>query len=227
MTTRAEMHGLRVASSEVVAALRDIGEMHVADRLERCAVARSHRATHCRPWTCRSAGCPWCCRALMRRWQATLFDKIGGGADVSTVVVHLDGSHGELRDVVRQFRRAMRDLRDRAGRRRRAWRTISVAGMFLPGARQRIVVLRVRHDGLTRSELAEVFRGRWPGATISVSQAVPHVLTGAMPIADLVSLALVGRGVEPLRIALAPQGERSSRVQAQTDTYIEPMPMLF
>lgn len=227
MTTRAEMQALREASRQIVAALRDIGATDVADRLERCALARSHRIIGRRHWTCRSAGCPWCCRPLGTRWLTTLLDRTGDGTDVSTVIVPLAPTEGDLRSIVRTFRRTLRDLRDRAGRRRRNWRRLSAAGMLIPGGTGRVVLLRVQHAGLARSEVAAFFNHRWPHSTISAALSVPRIPAADMPLADRISLALLRRGIEPLRIALAPQGERSSRLRHRPLPIVEPMPLLF
>lgn len=225
MTTRAEMHSLRDASRQTVVSLRALGADYIADRVERCAVARCHRVEGHRPWTCHSAGCPWCVRPLLARWLRTLLEVTGSGPGVSTIVVPVGANDADLRSAARTYRRALRDMRDRAARRRRAWRAVSVAGVLLPRAAGRTIVLCVRHDGLTRPEVGTLIRRRWSGAAISASLSVFPMSTVNPLLADRISLALARRGVEPLRIMVGPQGERSRRLRSRT--YVEPMPILF
>ena len=104
---------------------------------------------------------------------------------------------------------------------------MSAAGMLIPEAVGRRVVLRVQHKGLTRSELMTFFGHRWAEATISASPSMPPISTVHMLLMDRITLALTRRGIEPLRIVVPPQGEWLSRVHPQTCSYIEPMPILF
>lgn len=134
MTTRAESERMAAISSQTVADLRKIGAHHVADRMERCARERRHRTPGGgRNWTCRGAACPWCSRRLLARWQSGLFDWVGDGDGVSYASIPL-AAGGHIRDVVRSYRRALRDLRDREGRKRRVWRQMYAAGIVLPSA---------------------------------------------------------------------------------------------
>lgn len=221
------MNALVDASHQTVAALRSMHADSIADRIERCAAARCHRVAGQRPWTCRGPGCPWCCRSLLAHWQTTLFDWLGFDTETSTIVVDLSADHRDLRVVVRAFRRALRDLRDRAGRRWRTWRTLRAAGILVPAVVGRRVVLRVHHKGLTRPEVETLFKCRWPSATISTSPAAPYTSTVSMSDADRMSLALLRRGLEPLRIVLSAQGDRASRLRSRPAPMVAPMPMLF
>lgn len=225
MTTRAQSEWLRAVSQKTVADLRQVGVAEVADRLERCAAERRNRTPDRRNWVRRSAACPWCGRTLVRRWQTGLHDWVGSGADVSYVCVALPGS-GHLRDVVRCFRRALRDARDRAGRKRRVWRHMSAAGIVLPGASGRVALLAIRHAGLTRPQVAEFF-ARWPGSVVSAEE--PHAPPLRWSQADRVALAALRRGCECLRVVLQPQGlgQQQRQTQATGTGCVEPLPVTF
>jgi hypothetical protein len=65
MTTDHEMAMAYTAQQQVTVALRAIGEVDLADRLERCMTARhERRGGDGWPLTCRSAACVWCRRAV-------------------------------------------------------------------------------------------------------------------------------------------------------------------
>jgi hypothetical protein len=226
VTTRAESERLRAVSRQLVADLRQAGAQHVADRLARCAAERRQRRPGVRNWSCRSVGCPWCGRALLRRWQGGLHDWVGGDAgDASYVVVPLAGG-GELRGVVRAYRRALRDWLGRRGRSSRAWRAVAAGGLVMPRAGGRVAVLRVCHTGLTRAEVAAAFAARWPGAVVSSDE--PPAQPPAWSQTDRLSLAVLRRGAEAVRVVLRPHGERHQRqTQAARTDLIEPTPMVF
>lgn len=226
MTTRQETRILIEASHQTVTVLREIGATYVAERIERCRVARRQRVHGQRHWTCRGAGCPWCVRALIARWERNLFDAVGYGPSVSTVVFHVAENDGDLRDAVRTVRRTLRDMRDRAGRRDRAWRALGVAGMLVPTATGRVVLLRVRHDRLSHDQVAKIFERRWTDVTVSIASSAPSVPTIKLSLPDRVALALLRRGVEPLRIVVAPQRQPLSKLRHRQNVFVPPMPIL-
>ncbi len=99
MTTRRQMAEMTVMQERVVAALRDGGSAYIADRLIRCMKGRlGRRSDGARPWTCRSPGCVWCGRTLIRRWSVGIERWIThDGAPVSLAVLPLQHDVGQLR----------------------------------------------------------------------------------------------------------------------------------
>jgi hypothetical protein len=92
---------------------------------------------------------------------------------------------------------------------------------------QDAVLVMIRHAGFEEGEVADALRRKRPGLSVSNSGAMP---TSALPLKDAVELALVRRGIEPLRVAILPQ-QRSlpGRVNCGSDTgmiAVEPMPWL-
>ncbi len=158
MTARRRTLEARAAQESVIAALLATGDVHPADRLRRCmAVRLARRGGDGWPWTCRSPGCAWCGRSLARRWWMGMRHWIvQEGVPVSLAVLPLPGHPTGLRAAVARLRRAVRDLRDRAAKRRAAWRAIAVAGMATGDAAH----VLVRHPGVERAEIIEVLRKR-------------------------------------------------------------------
>jgi hypothetical protein len=69
MTTQHEMEMSYSAQQEVIDALRSTGDADLAARLERCMTARQQRHYGDGwPYSCRSAACFWCRRAMIRGW---------------------------------------------------------------------------------------------------------------------------------------------------------------
>lgn len=89
-------------------------------------------------------------------------------------------------------------------------------------------LLLIRHPALTRAEVADVLRRRWPDLTFSNVGTVPP--TWEMTVEDAVELACARRGVEPLRVVVLPQrasltdGRHGVGVLAAAD--LESMPVL-
>jgi hypothetical protein len=90
-------------------------------------------------------------------------------------------------------------------------------------------LLMIRHPGIARREIAGALRRRWP--EIDASNVGLVEPSSAMPIEDVVELALARRGVEPLRIVVLPQ--RCSAVRnsecggVSRASEVEPMPWTF
>ena len=75
MTTQREMAMAYTAQQQVIAALRSIGEVDLATRLEHCMTARRERHNGDGwPRTCRTAACVWCRRSMMHGWWAGMRD---------------------------------------------------------------------------------------------------------------------------------------------------------
>jgi hypothetical protein len=129
-------------------------------------------------------------------------------------------SRAGLPDAARRLRRGLRDVRDRAVRRRGQWRTVSLAGMI--GGEHRALVL-ISHVGVDRRELLEVLRRRWPDVVLKdLEHEEP---TWAMTPDDAAELGTRRRSVEPLRILVMPQRIRRIIV-ASVPALVEPMPVI-
>lgn len=214
MTTDRQMELAYAAQHEVIVTLRSIGEPDLAARLERCMTARRERCG-CDGWpfTCRSAACVWCRRAMIRGWWFGMCGWSAEAATSSLAIIPLHLSAG-LPNAVRRLRRALRDVRDRLARHRRSWRDVGFAGMA--GGDHTALIL-VSHDGVDQREVMDVLHRRWPDAIVkSLECEEPTV---AMLPGDAADLGRCRRGIEPLRIVVMPQQERQIIVPT-----IEPMP---
>jgi hypothetical protein len=205
------------AQEAAIVALLSIGEVDLADRLERCAAER--RARHngdCWPYSCRSAACVWCRRAMIRGWWNGMCHWSAEAATSSLAIIPMHSSAG-LPDAVRRLRRGLRDVRDKIARHRRSWRDLSFAGM---AGGDGTALVMVTHDGVDRREVLDVLRRRWLNAVVKeLEQEQPAV---AMLAGDAAALGECRRGVEPLRIVIMPQHDR----QRITAPVIEPMPVV-
>jgi hypothetical protein len=204
MTTDHQMARAYMAQQEVIAALQAIGEVDLADRLERCmTVRRERRGGDGWPFTCRSAACVWCRRAMIRGWWKGMCRWSAEAATSSLAIIPVHSPEG-LHNAVRRLRRGLRDVRDRMARRsRRSWRDVGFAGMT--GGDGTALVL-VTHEGVDRREVQDVLRRQWPDVVVkSLEQEQPVV---AMLPGDAADLGRHRRGVEALRIVILPQHDR-------------------
>jgi hypothetical protein len=147
-----------------------------------------------------------------------------GGEPVSLAMLPVARDAGGLRHAVARLRRACRDVRDRAARRRAPWRHVALAGMATGNS----ALLFVRHTGIGRSEVAAVLEARWPDVSVGdVGAAEP---SWTLATADAAELARVRRGVEPLRIIVLAQhtaaGALNRDAARGAPAPIEPMPTL-
>jgi hypothetical protein len=217
MTTSHEMEIAYVAQQEVIAALYEIGEPDLADRLERCMTARRERHYGDGwPYSCRSAACVWCRRAMIRGWWAGICYWSETAAASSLAVITMAPPAG-LFDAAIRLRRGLRDVRDRTARRWKRWRSVSYAGLI--GGDHRALVL-IAHQGIDRREVLEVLRGRWPNAV--VKDLVQEEPVWEMTAYDAADLGSRRRGAEPLRVLVMPQ--KITRVTVAP--IIEPLPVL-
>ena len=219
MTTQHEMEMAYDVQQEVIAALYEIGDSDLADRLERCMAARQERHYGDGwPYSCRSSACLWCRRAMIRGWWEGMRYWSEAATTLSLAIISIRSPAG-LPDAARRLRRGLRDVRDRTARRFRRWRTVSFAG--LTGGDHRALVL-ISHDGVERRELLDVLRRRWPSVVLKdLAQEEPM---WAMTPDDAADLGTHRRGAEPLRILVMPQ--RITRVTVAPLREIEPMPIL-
>lgn len=214
---------------EIIAALRETGGGHIADRLLKCVDVRlSRRRDAGWPPVCKSVGCwcLWCSPPLARRWWRGVERwVVQDNAPVSLAVLPLHHGSDGLRAAVARLRRALRDFRDRASRRNGHWRGVAIAGM---ASADRTAVVLVRHAGLERAEVADVLHRRWPDAAIGdVGSLSP---SWEFAIEDAVELACARRGVEPIRLVILPQRSPASPlgrdVGGSSATIFEAMPVL-
>lgn len=230
MTARRQTLERAAAQEGVIAALLATGHLHVADRLGRCMAAMvSRRNGGGYPWTCRGAGCAWCGKTRARRWWLGLRRwTTSEGGPVSLAVLPLRHRPGGLRTAVARLRRALRDVRDRAARRRPSWGSVALAGMATgDGA----ALLLINHTGIPRAELTAVLRKRWP--EVAVVDADAPEPSWSMSTEDAAELARIRRGVEPLRIVVLPQRAADAEERGRgasaggAAAWLEPMPIAF
>jgi hypothetical protein len=217
------MAEMTAMQERIINALWDGGDGYVADRLGRCMRARLGRRQHDgRPWTCRSPGCLWCGKTLMRRWWLGIERWIAqDGAPVSLAVLPRRDDAGQLRATVARLRRACRDIRDRTALRRMWWRGVAMAGM---ASGDGTALILIRYPDITEGEVADVLRRRWPDATVRhVGSMAP---SWRMPVPDAVEIARTRRGVEPLRVVVLPQKVHRQHGLGHHPLPVEPMPIV-
>jgi hypothetical protein len=215
MTTQRETKLSYTEQQAVIRALYSVDEPDLAARLGRCMTA--HRSRHHgdgRSFSCQSAACLWCRRAMLQGWWAGICD---WAETASSLVVLSIGSPVGLPNVTRHLRRAIRDVRDRVARSRNPWREVGFAGL-LGGDRRALVI--ASHQGIERCEVLDVMRRRWPDVIIKkLGQEEP---TWKMFLGDAAELGRCHRGVEPLRVVVMPQQER----EMTTSSLVGSMPVL-
>jgi hypothetical protein len=92
------------------------------------------------------------------------------------------------------------------------------------------VWLLIRHPGVTRAEIADALRSRWPGAVVGDAGAAEPSWE-ISSVEDAVELARARRGVEPLRIIILAQRNPDANAgrRAAEDAPplpVEPMPIV-
>jgi hypothetical protein len=216
MTTDRQMAMAYAAQEEIIVALRSNGDHDLADRLERCAaVRRERRGGDGWPHICRSAGCVWCRRPLIRSWWNGMCHWTTA-ATSSLAIMRIDSS-AVLHDAVRWLRRGLRDVRDRTARRRGRWRDVCCAGMA--GGDHTALVL-ISHEGIDRREVQDVLSPRWPNVAVKFLEHEEP--TWVMTAEDAAGLGRCRRGVEPLRLVILPQRLR----RMATAPMVEAMPVV-
>jgi hypothetical protein len=202
----------------VIATLTEIGDPDLTARLERCM--KAHRERHFGdgwPYSCRSAACIWCRRAMIRGWWFGMREW-SSVVTASLAIIPVLSQAG-LSDAVRRLRRGLRDVRDRTARRWRQWRQVCLAGLM--GGDHRALVV-ISHEGVDRREVIGMLSRRWPDVVVKeLEQEEP---ASTMTAGDAADLGSRRRGVEPLRIVVMPQ--RVQRVTVMPALVIEPMPVV-
>jgi hypothetical protein len=220
MTTAREMEMAYINQQEVIAALDEIGDVDLADRLQRCMNARQQRHYGDGwPYSCRSSACVWCRRAMIRGWWYGICHWSEAATTSSLAIISIRSPAG-LPDAAIRLRRGLRDVRDRTARRFRRWRTVSFAGMI--GGDHRALLL-ISHEGVDRRDVQDALCRRWPD--VALKDLEHEEPTWTMTPDDAAELGNRRRGAEPLRIMVMPQ--KISRVTvAPAPMILEPMPVV-
>ena len=215
MNTKRETELSYTEQQAIIDALLSINETDLAARLDRCMTAhRSRHHNNGRRFTCQSAACVWCRRAMIHGWWVGICD--WAEATSSLAILSIGSSVG-LPDAARHLRRAIRDVRDRVARHRNEWRDVRFAGII--GGDRRAMVM-VSHDGIDRCEVQDVMRRRWPDVLIKkLAQEEP---AWEMLPDDAAELGRCRRGIEPVRLVIMPQHER----EVTTSSLVDSMPVL-
>jgi hypothetical protein len=215
-STRATILEAEAVQAEVIASLSSMGAATIAARLARCQSTRLWR--HQR-WRCGSAGCWACRRTALRDWWGRI--QAWATPAASLIVLPADHDPGKIVQASRRLRRSVRDVRDRHARDRRAWRFVAAAGIVTDDRAYLLV------DGIDGGEAVQVFSRRWPGMMLGQNLDVPP---WTIAVEDAVQLALVRRGIQPIRLTVLEQRDRTSVADASTafsDVFLDPMPMIF
>ena len=215
MTTQRRIELSYTEQQAVIDALLSISEPDLAARLDRCMT--SHRSRHHgagRQFSCQSAACTWCRRAMIHGWWVGICD--WAAVTSSLAILSIDSSIGLL-DATRHLRRAIRDVRDRVARHRNEWRDVRFAGII---GGDRRTMLMVSHERVDRCEVQDVMRRRWPDVLINKPGREEPVWE--MSPDDAAGLGQCRRGIEPVRLVIMPQRER----EVTTSSPVDSMPVL-
>lgn len=211
--TKAALARAEADQSDIIQRLRDLGEVRVADRLERCQQARRVRQPGRWPKLCRSVACLACRRMTVRRWWRGFLQWLCS-PDVSLVTIPLTGTLN-LIPAIRRVRKGLRDIRDRAARVDPRWAAVAMAGM-LSGDH---LLMIVQHHGIDRGTLWSMLERRWPEVVVAeVGTVEPRF---EFSVGHTVQLALQHRGIEPIRLVIPAQRRAYERVEFEP-----PMPLL-
>lgn len=217
------MQSPTLPSGALMDRLRAEGLHSQASRLQRCSAARLGRR-HGAPWPfrCRLVGCPRCGPALIGKWASGL----GAWASQQAacpLLIRIPPEHpsASLDCIARRFRRALRDLRDRAAHRDRRWSSVAIVGLVDP---DRVAHLLVVHPHLSAGQVERMLRRRWP-KLMAPGRLEPPTAMRFTP-EDAAYLLRLRRGVEPLRIAVMAQRRESVAKNNEAPPAREPMPFV-
>jgi hypothetical protein len=221
VTPKMEQHDERMLRQrEVVTALRAIGADNIAARLQRCVAARVGRSRQHWPWRCHSSGCQWCGPRAGRRWWRGIEEwAVMSGEPCALVVI--SAPQLPIMETAPRLRRGLRDVRDRAARLDRRWRSVSMAGVVDCSGRALVLV---RHPSLPPDAVASRMARRWPSASLHPPGSLAPRFDLTVPLA--VALAAKRRGVQPLRIVIMPQRPPGVAEVPVRRCDREPMPLL-
>jgi hypothetical protein len=127
-------------ASDLITALRDLGDDDLAGRLWRCQRHRIEKKQAQQagirtgwPAMCRSVACPSCRRWLGRTWRerasSRFMEADSTTCSHATIMLACTGDLDVVHDVVRDLRVALRNLRDRSASRARRWATVEAYGL--------------------------------------------------------------------------------------------------
>jgi hypothetical protein len=86
-------------------------------------------------------------------------------------------------------------------------------------------LILIRHLGIARAEVADVFRMRWPDVRVqNVGSISP---SWRMSVEDAIELARARRGVEPLRVIILAQQVHRQHGRWHQPLPADPMPIVF
>jgi hypothetical protein len=101
MTIQREMKLSYTDQQAVIRALLSVNEPDLAARLGRCMTA--HRSGVRRPFSCQSAACAWCRRAMIHGWWTGICEWADATSSLGILSI---GSSVSLPDATRHLRRA-------------------------------------------------------------------------------------------------------------------------
>jgi hypothetical protein len=137
-SVKSTIRDMEAGVDALIAALRASGDpvqVDLASRLWRCAQGREDRRKNCLsqwPPMCRSPACPSCRRWLSKIWCSRAADRMihadNDRCYLITIMLARSGSLDAVRDVSRQLRTDLRNLRDRSARRDWRWRSVEMNG---------------------------------------------------------------------------------------------------
>lgn len=200
---RVEVSAMESRVISLIDALRASGgpiEIDLAGRLWRCQQQRQERRAGLRDRVdrpCRSVACEYCRRWRGREWRERAADQMvdadNAHSSMVTVMLKRTGDLTMVRDVVRDFRVALRNLRDRRAREDARWRKMATVGLaeldflepgdilLLPPSRRAVISalpvssqadhgevvvhvhLAVSHPVLPRHAIERAFMQQWTG----------------------------------------------------------------
>lgn len=209
-------------------------------------------------YRCKTLACPSCGAGIWRKAiNKTLcgfHDTDANDLSIVTVAGSCVTDMEAVRVEVRRMRRSLRDLRDAQAEKRALWREIRIAGLVnlmpVPGHGaflvQPVARLLVHHRHVPRSSVERVMRDRVVGSGRDVDvrpyREVEFVSSPpgvGLPVASRAVVVAVlfewGRGTEPFRIAVGPQGRSRSGAYPMARPVLderaavlrEPMPIVF
>lgn len=201
--SRGEVNEMESRVTDLISALRQSGnpvEIDLAGRLWRCQRQREERRAGLtdrvdRP--CRHVACEYCRRGRAKDWRARAAAQMRNAhndhASMVTIMLERVGDLSDVQAVVRCFRTALRNLRDRKIRDDGRWRSLEVIGLaevdmlavedipLLPPSRRAVITdlpvrshtdgvavvvhihLVVSHPQIPRDLIERVFAGQWEG----------------------------------------------------------------
>ena len=202
--SRMDVSAMEMRVSSLIEALRSSGghvEIDLAGRLWRCQQQRHERRRGLRDRVdrpCRSVACEYCRRWRAREWRERAAEQMSSAenahSSMVTIMLERAGELSAVRDIIRDFRVALRNLRDRRARADGRWRKFAAVGLaeldflepgdlpLLPSMRRAVISalpvrshgdqgevvvhvhLAVSHPMIPRHAVERAFMQQWDGA---------------------------------------------------------------